>query len=164
MTIILASINVLMKKCSAEFWNTIIVSAYGITDGSVIHMVGSKDLPPSRNGFIPPKEVPHRPTEPELVRKIQDELDKVHKSLVPPLNAFLAALPLSPQPPSKDLEREHLRLGELLLQSLLRLDALSPEGTWEDARGHRKVAVREVQGLLDLLDDGWKQFRDHAVT
>ena len=55
-----------------------------------------------------------------------------------------------------DLEQEHLRLGELLLQSLLRLDAINAEGEWEDARRERKGAVNEVQGLLDRLDGGWR--------
>jgi len=54
------------------------------------------------------------------------------------------------------LEKEHTRLAELLLQSLLRLDAIQTEGAWEDARAERKIAVKEVQGLLDRLDGGWK--------
>ena len=55
-----------------------------------------------------------------------------------------------------DLTQEHTRLGELLLQSLLRLDAINAEGEWEEARKERKSAVREVQGLLDRLDGGWR--------
>ena len=55
-----------------------------------------------------------------------------------------------------DLAQEHIRLGELLLQSLLRLDAITAEGEWEEARKERKGAVREVQGLLDRLDGGWR--------
>jgi hypothetical protein len=53
-------------------------------------------------------------------------------------------------------ETEHLRLGELLLQSLLRLDAVATESEWADARTERKGAVREVQGLLDRLDNTWR--------
>ena len=55
-----------------------------------------------------------------------------------------------------DIEREHVRLGELLLQSLLRLDAITAEGEWETARRERKGAVKEVQALLDRLDGGWR--------
>lgn len=55
-----------------------------------------------------------------------------------------------------DFEREHVRLGELLLQSLLRLDAINAEGEWEVARKERKGAVMEVQALLDRLDRGWR--------
>ena len=56
-----------------------------------------------------------------------------------------------------DVTLEHARLGELLLQSLLRLDAINAEGEWEDARKERKGAVREVQALLDKLDGAWKK-------
>lgn len=59
-------------------------------------------------------------------------------------------------PPSTELEQEHVRLGELLLQSLLRLDAIHSEGEWEQARKERKGAVKEVQALLDRLDGGWR--------
>ena len=58
--------------------------------------------------------------------------------------------------PSTELEQEHVRLGELLLQSLLRLDAIHSEGEWEQARKERKGAVKEVQALLDRLDGGWR--------
>ncbi|KAF8919808.1 hypothetical protein CPB85DRAFT_1275438 [Mucidula mucida] len=56
---------------------------------------------------------------------------------------------------SPALQKEHTRLGELLLQALLRLDAVSANGEWEDARRERKAAVKEVQALLDRLDDAW---------
>ena len=55
-----------------------------------------------------------------------------------------------------DLEYEHGRLGELLLQSLLRLDLLTLDGSWTEARQERKSAVREVQVMLDRLDGGWR--------
>ena len=55
-----------------------------------------------------------------------------------------------------DLEYEHGRLGELLLQSLLRLDLLTLDGSWAEARQERKSAVREVQVMLDRLDGGWR--------
>ena len=51
---------------------------------------------------------------------------------------------------------DHTRLSELLLQSLLRLDALHVSGVdWPEARVQRKAAVREVQGVLDRLDGAW---------
>lgn len=59
------------------------------------------------------------------------------------------------QPPSVSQKKEHIRLGELLLQSLLRLDGVTPDTQWEDARRERKDAVREVQTLLDQLDAAW---------
>lgn len=45
----------------------------------------------------------------------------------------------------------------MLLQSLLRLDAINAEGEWEEARRERKLAVKEVQSLLDRLDGGWRR-------
>ncbi|KAJ3503380.1 hypothetical protein NMY22_g18268 [Coprinellus aureogranulatus] len=42
---------------------------------------------------------------------------------------------------------------KLLLQSLLRLDGIAPERDWHTARKARKEAVKEVQALLDCLDD-----------
>ncbi|KAH7929814.1 hypothetical protein BV22DRAFT_1102131 [Leucogyrophana mollusca] len=51
---------------------------------------------------------------------------------------------------------EHTRLSELLLQSLLRLDAFHfSNSDWPDARAERKAAVREVQSVLDRLDGAW---------
>lgn len=44
----------------------------------------------------------------------------------------------------------------MLLQSLLRLDAITTEGEWEEARKERKGAVKEVQSLLDKLDGSWR--------
>ena len=63
-------------------------------------------------------------------------------------------------PPLPDIEMEHTRLGELLLQSLLRLDVLVLDGAWTDARRERKGAVRQVQTHLDRLDGGWKNRSD----
>ena len=50
----------------------------------------------------------------------------------------------------------HSRLAELLLQSLLRLDALTPPTEWEETRRARKAAVKHVQASLDSLDMAWK--------
>jgi hypothetical protein len=51
-----------------------------------------------------------------------------------------------------EFDFEHRRLGELLLQSLLRLDALSPESHWSEARSQRKQAVKDIQAMLTELD------------
>ncbi|KAG2150903.1 hypothetical protein DEU56DRAFT_778998 [Suillus clintonianus] len=57
---------------------------------------------------------------------------------------------------SKPTSSDHTRLSELLLQSLLRLDAMHLAGSdWPEARAERKAAVREVQGVLDRLDGAW---------
>lgn len=61
-----------------------------------------------------------------------------------------------PTSASKPTPADHTRLSELLLQSLLRLDAMHLAGSdWPDARVERKAAVREVQGVLDRLDGAW---------
>lgn len=75
---------------------------------------------------------------------MQQELQRVRTELAPGVLAFHS----SPSP------KEHARLSELLLQSLLRLDGLAmiTDGAWEDARRQRKDAVKEVQSLLDTLD------------
>jgi hypothetical protein len=101
-------------------------------------------------------------TEQSTISLIRSELDKVRVSLWPCVDTFLSQLsphpspyPQQQQPPPLDVE--HRRLTELLLQSLLRLDAIavSGDGTWDEARKERKGAVKEVQGLLDRLDEGW---------
>ena len=43
----------------------------------------------------------------------------------------------------------------MLLQALLRLDAIAPEQEWAIARSDRKAAVKELQSLLDQLDNEW---------
>lgn len=124
------------------------------------------------------KAAPERRTEENTIKQIQSELDKVRATLQPDVDQFLSdlqgtptATAEAPQPagqlkaqsgtatPNKqpDLTLEHARLGEMLLQSLLRLDAINAEGEWEQARKERKLAVKEVQGLLDRLDSGWRQ-------
>lgn len=145
------------------------VSAYGIKEKSIIAIVGGGD------NSISSKPVPERRTEESIIAQIRTELDTVRKKLLPDVDDFLTTLhPTStssappPQPAAKpsppktqnfkqsDPAKEHIRLGELLLQSLLRLDAIVAEGEWEEARKERKGAVREVQGLLDRLDGGWR--------
>ncbi|KAG1723608.1 uncharacterized protein EDB91DRAFT_1172433 [Suillus paluster] len=82
-----------------------------------------------------------------------------------PPQSFSSPAQVPPFPPpyptpvsysSKPTSQDHARLSELLLQSLLRLDAMHLAGSdWPDARAERKAAVREVQGVLDRLDGAW---------
>ncbi|EJD42650.1 hypothetical protein AURDEDRAFT_114917 [Auricularia subglabra TFB-10046 SS5] len=124
------------------------ISTYGIKHKSTLALVGSADKP--LDAAPPP------PTEASTIARVQAELAAVRDRLVPPLDAFLATAAAEKPPTREDAAAEHKRLDELLLQSLLRLDAITPDGAWEDARRERKVAVREVQGLLNKLDAGWK--------
>ncbi|KIJ67607.1 hypothetical protein HYDPIDRAFT_108471 [Hydnomerulius pinastri MD-312] len=133
----------------------------------------------------PPKQKAPQ-TEEGTISAIQAELDRVRSTLVPDVDDFVRTLThystavasttttsavtpipasgISPdtssttEPPSlpKPSPLDHTRLSELLLQSLLRLDALHLSGSdWPDARQQRKAAVREVQGVLDRLDGAW---------
>ena len=143
--------------------------------------MGGGDVPhaPKRHKH---KEKPAERTEASTVAQIRGELDAVRRTLKPDVDAFLTTLnPVAPSATASasapqaestavsmdnkaaqlggrntDVELEHRRLGELLLQSLLRLDAISAEGEWEEARKERKGAVKEVQSLLDRLDGGWR--------
>ncbi len=158
------------------------VSAYGIKLGSTIALVGGGDpiKPPSSKASSAHAAKAPR-TEESTISQIRGELDKVRGTLKSDVDTFLLALSpagapahVGPEPTAAvsapkpasvavsstglpvDLGREHARLGELLLQSLLRLDAINAEGEWEVARRERKGAVKEVQGLLDRLDGGWR--------
>ena len=131
------------------------VSAYGIKEKSTIAIIGGGDnAPPSS------KPAPERRTEETTISQIRSELENVRQKLQPDVDDFLSLLApaetKAKDSKQTDLAQEHTRLGELLLQSLLRLDAIAAEGEWEEARKERKSAVREVQGLLDRLDGGWR--------
>ncbi|EIW62908.1 uncharacterized protein TRAVEDRAFT_113627 [Trametes versicolor FP-101664 SS1] len=155
------------------------ISAYGIKAGSTIALIGGGEpLPPAPSARQ--EKAPR--TEASTISQIRSELDKVRATLRPDVDAFLTVIAPSsfaaqvrpsrtvtapppkpasaaasaPQAPASDLAHEHVRLGELLLQSLLRLDAITAEGEWEEARRERKGAVKEVQGLLDTLDGAWR--------
>ncbi|PSR88588.1 hypothetical protein PHLCEN_2v5115 [Hermanssonia centrifuga] len=143
-----------------------LISSYGIKEKSTIAIVGG-------DNSAPIKSAPERRTEDSIISQIRTELDKVRQTLQPDVDDFLSFIEptatssaSAPKPAARpllnktekrsDLAQEHIRLGELLLQSLLRLDAINAEGEWEEARKERKGAVREVQGLLDRLDGGWR--------
>jgi transcriptional regulator of met regulon len=113
------------------------ICAYHLRPNSTIVLIATND---------PRIPGPTQNTEQSVVASIRSELNSIRNALLPDLESFL-------QHPTHDLE--HRRLAELLLQALLRLDAIVPEPTWDDARKERKDAVREVQTMLDRLDDAW---------
>ncbi|KAF7983333.1 hypothetical protein HWV62_23036 [Athelia sp. TMB] len=123
-----------------------------------------------------PQKAQEPKTEASTITAIRGEVAKVRGTLQPEVDAFLSSLPAPAQTQTQTRTRTassagypqtqrvlgqltpaqtHTKLSELLLQSLLRLDAMAPEGGWEDARRERKGAVREVQGVLDRLDGEW---------
>lgn len=145
----------------------IIVSAYGIRPGSTIALIGGGAPIPE------PASTKKKPAEPateiSTIAAVHSELSRVNASIAPSLNAFLSFLsspssdPDYKPPQNLSLEQEHTRIGEMLLQSLLRLDVLHMDGAWTDARKERKTAVKQVQSLLDKLDLGWKE-RDAGIN
>lgn len=152
------------------------VSTYKLKENATIALIGGHTLAPENHPASttprPPatKSKPSTPqTEEGAISAIRAELDKVRETLVPNVDAFVRALAPSsgegttpgfeaphPESSAPPTPLDHTRLSELLLQSLLRLDALHMSGSdWPEARVQRKAAVREVQGVLDRLDAAW---------
>ncbi|KAF8270292.1 hypothetical protein EI94DRAFT_1680954 [Lactarius quietus] len=92
-------------------------------------------------------------TEASTIEIIRAELASVRSTLEPGVDAFLR---------TPTVDAEHTRLGELLLQALLRLDAIAIDSAWPEARRERKGAVRAVQDVLDRLDKGWREAKEQA--
>ncbi|KAH8828579.1 hypothetical protein DL96DRAFT_1528383 [Flagelloscypha sp. PMI_526] len=138
--------------------NSAPISAYRITPKSTIHVVGSNDPPLRAPSSAPTSKPTAKPsvacTEQSIVEQIKSELAAVRQSLGPEATRFIEQLS-SGDPITEQMSKDHRRLGELLLQTLLRLDAINPDGEWEDARRERKTAVKEVQAILDNLDTEW---------
>ncbi|KAJ7217898.1 hypothetical protein GGX14DRAFT_598528 [Mycena pura] len=130
------------------------VSAYHMRESSTIAVVeiGPPPAQPQETPSAkqPPKQkaAAHVRSEQSVISTIHSELVNVRSELLPAVDHLLAA----PAAPQSSKPKEHIRLSELLLQSLLRLDAIVTDGEWEAARRERKAAVKEVQGLLDRLD------------
>jgi len=130
------------------------ISAYSIRPNSTIALIGGESLP------TPPKSKSAKSeprTEQSTLAQIHAERQGVQDGLAKEVDAFVTSLPPSTpdQEQVKTLQPTHARLSELLLQTLLRLDAINAEGGWEEARKERKEAVREVQKVLDRLDGAW---------
>lgn len=137
------------------------VSAYSIRNGSTIQVVGTAGPVPgagrNKQAASPTTSSNKGPTEQGLIELIQNELAQVRNRLAPGVQDFQSKTGLGArEKQAENLKQEHTRLGELLLQSLLRLDALTPQSEWVDARTARKTAVKEVQNLLSQLDGAWK--------
>ena len=130
------------SKLSYQYLIIFAVSLYHLRPNSTISIVTDDvDIP-----------TPARNSEQAQIAAIAAELAAVRTDLVPKHTQFLSDLPTKPR---ASLAKEHLRLAELLLQALLRVDNLTPEHDWDAARAERKAAVKEIQGLLDKIDDAW---------
>jgi hypothetical protein len=124
------------------------VAAYGIKRGSAVTVIGSHDKGAKPTSSVNNMATAIAKTEQNCILSIQNELDTVNRNLRPSLEGFLQNTPET----QAEFDFEHRRIGELLLQSLLRLDALSPESHWSEARTRRKEAVKEIQTMLSGLD------------
>ncbi|KAF1985299.1 hypothetical protein K402DRAFT_379667 [Aulographum hederae CBS 113979] len=95
---------------------------------------------------IPP---PHAPLPQTAIGKIEALASLFHTQFVP------LCVQYTTNPPADEAKRafEHKKLTETILaQVLLKLDAVETEGD-PDARMKRKELVREVQGMLNRLDE-----------
>ncbi|KAI9572271.1 hypothetical protein HD554DRAFT_2015691 [Boletus coccyginus] len=136
------------------------LSTYKLKEGATIALIGGHSLAPETTSASASHTRPRRKRKQGTISAIKAELDRVRASLVPDVDAFVRALAPSGSDPTSESHAptpvDHTRLSELLLQSLLRLDALHVSGAdWPEARVQRKAAVREVQGVLDRLDGAW---------
>ncbi|KAF8555290.1 hypothetical protein OG21DRAFT_1411020 [Imleria badia] len=139
------------------------LSTYKLKENSTIALIGGHTLAPETSPAFPSPKAPTSTTpqtEESTILAIRAELERVRETLLPDVDAFVQALALSESESgpaeSTPTPLDHTRLSELLLQSLLRLDALHVSGAdWPEARVQRKAAVREVQGVLDRLDGAW---------
>ncbi|KAF8623077.1 hypothetical protein AX15_006494 [Amanita polypyramis BW_CC] len=130
------------------------LSAYHLRSNSTIVVLPRVPL------VEPVKSQPPSRSEQSVISLIHAEIAKIRNDLTPSVEAFLVFQERDPPLPDRQgQEKVHTRLGELLLQSLLRLDGIATDGDWEDARRERKAAVREVQALLDRLDGGWAEMQ-----
>lgn len=163
------------------------LSAYGLKPGATIALMGSPEIldekPPATSSFGGVSKLSYGknqpsgpPTEQSTLQAIQAEIESVRNSLEPAIASFLSSVPSGivkpvdantlaiPTLSHEDAKTTHAQLGELLLQALLRLDAITPESSWAGVRSARKGAVKEVQGLLDRLDDGWRNANFEAES
>ncbi|KAJ7178342.1 hypothetical protein C8R43DRAFT_973041 [Mycena crocata] len=129
------------------------ISAYHLRPSSTIAVVDIGPPPSAPQQAPPPKPPPKQKpaasrSEQAIISTIRSELENVRAELSPAVDTLLASA-AGPQTPKS---KEHIRLSELLLQSLLRLDAITTDGQWDAARQARKAAVREIQAVLDKLD------------
>lgn len=126
------------------------LSTYNIRSGGTLLLLDSTPAasPPAAAAASKPLK-----TEASTIETIRAELAAVRSTLEPGVDAFLR---------TPTVATEHTRLGELLLQALLRLDAITIDSTWLDARRERKGAVRAVQGVLDRLDNGWREVKEQS--
>ncbi|KAJ3067295.1 hypothetical protein HDU98_009517 [Podochytrium sp. JEL0797] len=157
---------VMMKDMNASLIH------YGIKNGSKIMMMGDTAPPPRAPTSLPstPSEQLHTTTPEDLaLTTLQTATATLTTTILPLIDQYIA---LADQHTSSDsldasrskhLRQEHARMSELVLQVLLKVDAVkAPEGD-EVVRMRRKEAVRECNRLLEKVDavkDGVRVFEE----
>jgi hypothetical protein len=152
------------------------IASCGIKNGSTLVVVGANSVPSSGTGEGTAAAVPvqHKkkkevvPTTDEglvefvagkatIVDELQPQVDQFQRDV----DAYLASK-ANPSAASDDvptltaIHQAHMKLSELLLQGLLKLDSIDVPSPFTKSRAARKEAVRKVQNALNLVDAGWK--------
>ena len=100
------------------------------------------------------------PEEAALLTKIRTILLPLHDIVSTDLPQYRALFQPSATKQSKEdgrqlkkrREEEHARLGELLLQMLLKLDGIDAQPDYAEARKQRKAGVKQLQAYIDEVD------------
>src|SRR5258708_28795856 len=134
------------------------LSTYCIKPNSTIAIIGTNDSPLIGPSATDSKGMPSTSsqmtasaTEQSTLNTIKSELETVRISLKPSVDTFLESLehpqpspPAAPDPTPllnrNDPKQSHRILAEPLLQSLLRLDPIRPDGGWIEVGPARKGA------------------------
>jgi hypothetical protein len=106
-------------------------------------------IPGPRPTSAPPPNASGAATPQTPLGKLDALASKFHNDFLPLCETFIK------EPPAEKAKRdfEYKKLSEsILAQVLLKLDGVETEGD-PDARARRKEVVREVQGMLDRLDN-----------
>lgn len=149
--------------------SSLTISAYGITEGATLVLVGKGgDIPAPPTTAPKPTATPvKKPKQPQtdqesiLVDWIKSLASSLLDPLVPSIAMFISyTSPHATNRPAKIpafevLQKEHARLSEMLLKALLELDGVDIPSGWTEARKERKESVKRIQGELNRVDESW---------
>ena len=108
------------------------LSSYGLSSDSKLLMIATQD--PSLG----------------LLETVQDHIGSALLPLVDQHATLVQSFLSQPSNTRKQVDQSHLKVSELLLQSLLKMDGI--ECTSDDARQKRRELIKFIQSLLDRID------------
>ncbi|KAI8610801.1 hypothetical protein BC830DRAFT_711282 [Chytriomyces sp. MP71] len=156
--------GVMMRDPSAS------LSHYGLKDGSKIMMMGDAGPTPTgpRPTALPKPSTPPQTPESLAQQKLSDAEMTLTSTLLPEIVAYEAAALAYTQDPAqshdvstaKKLRDIHARLGEAVLQTLLKVDGVVVPDGQDEIRARRKEAVKRCNGMLDRLDGTKESIRE----